>query len=102
MQMEIPITTSENTVLMLYPFEGPLVLSVCLRLLLHLSVWTVVSCGASPQCPNSPFKGKLRTGTALLPSSLVTQVPHVLPKPQFIPALAVSTNVSQKRVLFQC
>jgi len=35
--------------------------------------------------------GQLRTGTAALPSSLLAQVPHVLPKPRFIPAPAVST-----------
>lgn len=74
-----------------------------------LNICFICLCGTCPavECPpwypnSRDLQGQLRTGTALLQSWLFTQVPHVLPKPQPIPALAMSTNLSQKCVLFQC
>lgn len=70
----------KRTLMMLYPFERPLVLSVCLKLLLPLFMWNLISCRASPWCPNShDLPGQLRTDAALLKYLLSTQVPMCFP-----------------------
>lgn len=65
---------------MLYPFERPLVSSVCPKLLHPLFVWNLISCRASPWCPNShDLPGQLRTDAGLLKYLLFTQVPMCFP-----------------------
>lgn len=70
----------KSTVMMLYPFETHLVLSMCPKLLLPLFVWNLISCIASPWCPNShDLPGQLRADAALLKYLLSTQVPMCFP-----------------------
>lgn len=65
---------------MLYPFETHFILSMWPKLLLPLFVWNLISCRASPWCPNShDLPGQLRADAALLKYLLSAQVPMCFP-----------------------
>lgn len=99
---------------MFYPFERPLVLSVCPKLLHPLFVWNLISCRASPWCPNShDLPGQLRTDAVLLKYLLFTQVPMCFPNhsllqlwkwalihPRSMYCLNVSVETCAKELIF--